>query len=112
MGLEPLVRALFVGAHQPRVARDISGEDRSETTGHGHVSGSSARRKPSKINCQTAALLKKTEPQRSVLILRGGSASKGWSIDRASSKRPRCAKVLASQARSDEGKFGCSSRAR
>jgi hypothetical protein len=31
MQLEPFVRSLLIGTHQPRVARDIGGEDRRET---------------------------------------------------------------------------------
>jgi hypothetical protein len=35
---EALVGAFLVRAHQPRVARNISGEDRGETAGRGHCS--------------------------------------------------------------------------
>jgi len=38
----PGIHALFVRAHQPRIAGDIGGEDRSETAGGGHSSGTLA----------------------------------------------------------------------
>ena len=40
MRLEALVRAFLVRAHQARIARHIGGEDRGETAGRGHGSGS------------------------------------------------------------------------
>src|SRR5215467_8406806 len=40
MRLEAFERALFVGAHQARVARYIGGEDRGKTAGRGHGCGS------------------------------------------------------------------------
>jgi len=46
MGLEPLVRALFIGAHHPRVSSHVGGQDRSETAGCGHSSGRLAKRNP------------------------------------------------------------------
>jgi len=36
VGLEPFVRPLLILAHQARVARHISGEDRGETAGLAH----------------------------------------------------------------------------
>jgi len=36
MRLEAIVRSLLVRAHQPRIARHIGGQDRSETSGYGH----------------------------------------------------------------------------
>jgi hypothetical protein len=42
--LEAFKRAFLVQPHQPRIARDISGEDRGETAGRGHPSGNPARR--------------------------------------------------------------------
>src|SRR5215470_13847010 len=38
MHLQPLVRALFVGAHQARVASHIGGKNRGKTAGGGHFS--------------------------------------------------------------------------
>ena len=40
MRLETFERALFVGAHEARVARYIGGEDRGKTAGRGHGCGS------------------------------------------------------------------------
>jgi hypothetical protein len=40
MRLEALVCAFLVRAHQPRIARQIGGEDRGETAGRGHGCGS------------------------------------------------------------------------
>ena len=40
-------RALFVRAHQPRIAGDIGGQDRCEFTGRAHFSGNPALRYPS-----------------------------------------------------------------
>ena len=37
MGFEPLVGALLIRAHQSGIARDIGGEDSSETADRGHV---------------------------------------------------------------------------
>ena len=37
---------LFVRAHQPRIAGDISGQDRSEAAGRAHSSGNPALRRP------------------------------------------------------------------
>jgi len=34
--LEPFERAFLVGPHQPRIARDIGGQDRGKTAGYGH----------------------------------------------------------------------------
>ena len=39
--------AALVGADQPRIPGNISGEDRSEATGCGHSSGNPALRRPS-----------------------------------------------------------------
>ena len=40
--------ASFILAHEPRIANDVGGEDRSEATGGGHCSGTPALRIPSK----------------------------------------------------------------
>jgi hypothetical protein len=40
MRLEPLVRSFLVHPHQARIAHHIGGEDRGETAGRGHGSGS------------------------------------------------------------------------
>src|SRR6516162_2857197 len=39
MHFEAFVRALLIGAHHPRIACDISSEDRGETAGRAHSSG-------------------------------------------------------------------------
>ena len=44
--LQPRQRAFFVRAHQPRIARDIGGEDRGETAGRAHSVSPIARRRP------------------------------------------------------------------
>ena len=43
VGLEPLVRALLVRAHQARIARHISGEDRGKTPGGDCSGGNNSR---------------------------------------------------------------------
>jgi hypothetical protein len=47
-GLQRLEGAALIGADQPRVARDISRQDRSEAAGGGHSSGIPALRRPAK----------------------------------------------------------------
>jgi hypothetical protein len=44
MSLEPLVRALLIGAHQARVPGQLSGEDRCEAAGLAHPSQPALRR--------------------------------------------------------------------
>jgi len=46
VGLEPLVCAFLVRAHQPRVPCHISGQDRSEAAGLAHVSSPAAMCRP------------------------------------------------------------------
>ena len=43
---EALERALLIRPHQPRIPRDIGGEDRGEPAGRGHSSGKPTRRNP------------------------------------------------------------------
>ena len=45
---EAFERALLVRSHQPRVPRDIGGEDRGEATGLAHVVSPAAKRRPDK----------------------------------------------------------------
>jgi hypothetical protein len=45
-GFEAFERAFLVRPHQPRIPRDIGGEDRSETAGLAHVAWPVARRRP------------------------------------------------------------------
>jgi len=44
---EAFERAFLIRPHQPRIPRDIGGEDRGEATGLAHPSGIPALRKPS-----------------------------------------------------------------
>ena len=43
---EAFERAFLVRPHQPRIPRDIGGEDRGETAGLAHVSSPAAKRRP------------------------------------------------------------------
>ena len=52
---EAFERALFVRAHQPRIPRDIGGEDRGETAGLTHVASPAARRRPDRRSSRSSA---------------------------------------------------------
>jgi len=53
--LQPIVRPLLVRAHQPRVSRDVSGQDRGEAAGLAHSASPAAKRKPDSNSSRCSA---------------------------------------------------------
>jgi hypothetical protein len=84
VGLEPLVRPLFVGSHQPRVPRHVGGENCGETTGLAHVASPAARRRPESKRSLCSGFRSVTLGE----ITAGVMALSRLTISRASSSRP------------------------
>jgi hypothetical protein len=53
---EPFQSSALVGADQPRIARDVGGEDRGEAAGLAHVASSIARRRPDRNRSRSSGL--------------------------------------------------------
>ena len=82
--LQRFERPLLVGPHQPRIARDIGGNDRGEPAGLAHIASPAARRRPERKSSRCSWLRKWSVLGMIVAVMERSRAT----ISLASSSRP------------------------
>jgi hypothetical protein len=56
MSLQAFVRPFLIRPHQPRIARDVGGKDRRQSTGRSHIVSPAAKRRPDRNSSRCSGL--------------------------------------------------------
>ena len=96
---QPVEGSFLVRPHQPRIARDIGGQDRGEAAGRGHASGTPALRRPSRRR----SAISPVGGMFSVIQVSENSGRRRSSVSRASAAAVRSPSIASAAVRKVSG---------